>query len=316
VRALLSVIRAECFKVVRKRRVYVLAGLLWLVLPGLVLLIGRILDVNVRGSFVDEAEVVANVVQQLASPFGIARAALVAPALLSPTFYIIAIALLAGLLIGEERSNRMWKSVLTTQPLRLPVLAGKLTVAMLVLGLLLAGGFLFGVLFGSAGMLFLDTHAGGDWWGLARLYLLQWLFAAAATLFAFLMIFLTRNVSLGMVLVFFLPPLSEGLYAIYRATVRVQPLTRLNALFQALDLRATLEALPRYFFSANLYAPARQPLAELVGLFGAGPGDDLGPLTSLLRSDTTLLHSGLVMLGYGAIFLALLVWLFLRRDVD
>jgi ABC-type transport system involved in multi-copper enzyme maturation permease subunit len=317
VSAFLSVVRAELFKVLRKRRFYMLAALLWLVLPALMLLAGRLLEANVRGSFVDDAEIVANVVQQLASPFGLARAALTGPALLSPTFYIIAIALFAGALMGEEQSHRMWKSVLTSQPSRAAVLAGKLAVAMILTGLLLAGGLLAGLGLGSVGMLFLDTHSGGAWWDLARLYLLQWLFSASATLFAFLMILLTRHVSLGMVLIFFLPPLSEGLYAIFRATSRIQPLTRLNALFQALELRGTLESLPRYFFSSNLYAPARRPLTELTSLFAAAQDDDLVPFfASLLRNDVGLLHSGLVMLGYGAFFLALLTWVFLRRDVD
>ncbi|MEX2540946.1 MAG: hypothetical protein WD314_04030 [Trueperaceae bacterium] len=314
--ALAAVVRAELFKMLRKRRTYVLAALLWLLLPALVLLIGRLLEMNLRGTFVDESETVATVVRQLASPFGIARVALVGPALLSPTFYIIAVALVSGVLVGEERSHRMWKTVLTAQPNRLAVLSGKLIVAMLVLGALFAGGFLAASLFGVAGTMFLTTDLTGEWGELVRLYLLQWLFAGAATIFAFLMIFVSRNVSLGMVLVFFLPPLLEGLYSIYRTTVGVQPLTRLNAVFQALELQAAMEALPRYFFTVNLYAPARRPLTDLVRLLGGQPGSDLGPLTVLLRNDTTLLHSGLVMLGYGLLFLGALIWLFLRRDVD
>lgn len=311
-----AVVRAELFKSLRKRRVYVLAALLWLVLPALLLLLGRLLQSNLSGSFLDESDSITLLVRQLSSPYGIARAALVAPALLSPTFYIIAIALFAGMLIGEERSHNMWKTVLTAQPNRQAVLMGKLSVAMLLFGGLLAGGFLAGGLFGAVGTLFLSTDFSGDWLLLVRLFVLQWLFAGTAALFAFLLIFISRNVSLGIVLVFFLPALVEGLYSLYRATIGVQPLTRLNALFQALELRSALDALPRYFFTSNLYAPARQPLAELVRLFGGNPGNDLGPLTSLLRMDTGLLHSGLVMLGYGALFLALLAWLFSRRDID
>jgi ABC-type transport system involved in multi-copper enzyme maturation permease subunit len=311
-----GVVRAELYKASRKRRTYLLAGLLWLMLPALTLFLGRLLTTNLGGSFVDEADLVTGIVRQIASPFGIVRAALVGPALLSPTFYIIAIALYAALLIGEERGHDMWKTVLTAQPDRLTVLAGKLIVAMLLLGGLLAGGFLSGLLFGGLGTLFLDTDFSGDWLGLLRLYLLQWLFAATATLFAFLMIFVSRNLALGMVLVFFLPALLEGLYSLLRATLGVQPLTRLNAIFQALELRGALAGIPRYFFTTNLYAPAREPLAELVRQFGAEPGGDLGLLTSLLRTDVTLLHSGLVMLGYGLAFMALLVWVFLKRDVD
>lgn len=296
---------------------YVLAGLLWLLLPALMLLIGRLLQSNLSGSFVDEADLVGTLVFELASPYGIARAGLIGPSLLSPTYYIIAIALFAGFLMGEEKSHNMWKTVLTAQPNRTAVLLGKLLVAMLLLAILLAGAIVFGVIFGGIGTLFLETDFSGEWLEILRLYLLQWLYSGAAVIFAFLMIFLVRNVSLGMVMVFFLPALIEGLYSLYRATVGIRPLNRLNALFQALELQMTLDDLPRYFFTANLYAPARRPLIDIVAILG--PEDDLfttGPFTALLRTDISLMHAGLVMLGYAAVFLALLTWLFTRRDVN
>lgn len=311
-----AVVRAELFKSLRKRRIFVLAALLWLLLPALLLLLGRLLKANLGGSFIDEGDVVSTLVQELSSPFGISRAVLVAPALLSPTFYMIAVALFAGFLIGEEKSHNMWKTVLVAHPQRLGVLAGKLAVAMLLLGLLLGGGLLAGALAGAAGTLFLDTHFTGDWGGLALLFLLQWLFAAAAVAFAFLMIFLVRNVSLGIVLVFFLPALFEGLYSLWRATTGLKPLNRINAILQALELRGALEALPRYFFTSNLYAPARRPLVELSGLLGLEGAAQAGPLATLLSSEMSLAHSGLVMLGYFLLFTVILAWLFLRRDVD
>lgn len=313
---LAAVVRAELFKSLRKRRIFVLAALLWLLLPALLLLLGRLLKTNLGGSFIDEGDVVGTLIQELSSPFGVSRAVLVAPALLSPTFYMIAIALFAGFLIGEEKSHNMWKTVLVAHPQRLGVLAGKLTVAMLLLGLLLGGGLLTGALAGAVGTLFLDTHFAGDWGGLAMLFLLQWLFAAAAVAFAFLMIFLVRNVSLGIVLVFFLPALFEGLYSLWRATTGLKPLNRINAVLQALELRGALEAMPRYFFTSNLYAPARRPLVELSGLLGLEGAAEAGPLATILSSEMPLAHSGMVMLGYFLLFTLILAWLFLRRDVD
>ncbi|MEX2536871.1 MAG: ABC transporter permease [Trueperaceae bacterium] len=314
--ALAAVMQAELFKSLRKRRTYVLAGLLWLLLPALMLLLGRLMESNLGGSFVDEAELVRTLVHELASPFGIARAGLIGPSLLSPTFYIIAIALFAGFLMGEEKSHNMWKTVLVAQPKRAAILLGKLLVTMILLGALMAGALLSGLLFGTIGTLFLDTGFSGQWGELAQLYLLQWLYAGAAVSFAFLMIFMSRNVSLGMVLVFFLPALLEGLYAIYRATVGIQPLNRLNAVFQALELQVALEGLPRYFFTANLYAPSRRPLIDLLTPLGADFAADDNPLSSLLRADLSMSHSGLVMLGYATLFLLLLAWLFTRRDID
>lgn len=315
--AVVNVIRAEIFKALRKRRTFVLAGLLWILLPALTLIAGNIVHVNVGGSFVDESGIVGSGIQQLASPYGIARVGLVGPAFLSPTFYIIIIALFAALLIGEERSQNMWKTTLVAQPARLQVLAGKVVVAMIFLGVMLLGSFVFGVLFGALGTLFLPTTFAGAWGELLGLYALQWLFGLAAVLFSFLMIFLVRNQALGIVMIFFLPALLEGLYTIYRTTVGFQPLNRLNAIFQGLRLRQTLEDLPRYFFTNNLYAPSRSPVTDLVTVFGGNPADDdLGPLANILGAGITLESAAVVMLVYSAIFGSLLVWLFLRRDVQ
>jgi ABC-type transport system involved in multi-copper enzyme maturation permease subunit len=316
-----SVVAAELFKVVRKRRTYAVALLWWGLLPSLMLIAGQLLSANLAGTFVDEGGTVATVVQAVASPYGMARAALVGPAYLTPTFYIIVVALLAALLVGEERGHGMWKTVLVAQPNRLAVLAGKVIVAMLVVAGLMAGAFAASVALGAIGTTFLATTWAGDWLELARLYLLQWAFSLTAVLFAFLLVFLTRNVALGLVMVFFLPPLLEGLYSIYSLAIGFQPVNRLNVLFQTLRLRQTLEDLPRYFFTTNLYAPSRAPVNEIVAPFAAldgSPGAGGGPETfaTILGAGVTLPHAGLVMGGYALVFAALLVWRFLRHDVD
>lgn len=316
--ALGSVIRAELFKAVRKRRTYILAALWWVLLPALLLIVGRVVQVNVSGSFVEENVPVRDLVQLIAAPFGISRLALTLPALVSPSFYIIVISLLAALFIGEERSQNMWKTVLVAQPKRLAVLAGKFVVAMLILGVYLLGAYLSGLVFGAVGTLFLPTDFGGDWLGLASLYGLQWLYAVGGMSFAFLMIWLLRNQALGLVSVFFLPALLEGIYTVYATVVGFQPLNRLNAIFQALRLRQTLEDLPRYFFTSNLYAPARQPVRDLLALLGetpSGANSDFGPFANILGSGITLEQAALVMAGYALAFGAILVWSFLRRDV-
>src|SRR5690606_35018537 len=51
---LLNVIAAETFKVLRKRRLYILAALYWVVLPVLALIVGRLLATNLRDSFANE----------------------------------------------------------------------------------------------------------------------------------------------------------------------------------------------------------------------------------------------------------------------
>jgi ABC-type transport system involved in multi-copper enzyme maturation permease subunit len=318
VSAFLNVVQAELFKAVRKRRTYVLAALWWVLLPALILIVARVIQVNVSGSFVEENVSVQSILQLIGSPFGVARLGLVLPALSGPTFYVIVVALLAALFIGEERSQNMWKTTLVAQPSRLAVLSGKFAVAMLLFGVYLLGAFVSGALFGALGMLFLPTTFAGDWAALLGLYGLQWLYAAAATAFAFLMIWLLRNQALGLVSIFFLPALLEGLYTLYATTVGFQPLNRLNAIFQALRLQQTLEDLPRYFFTSNLYAPARAPLREIATAFGevpTGPNSDLGPFANLFGAGITLEHAALVMAVYTLLFGAILTWSFLRRDV-
>lgn len=317
-RALLNVIQAEWFKVVRKRRTYIL-GILWLVLlPVLALIIGQVVLTTLSTEFAQEASPVAisDIVQAIASAYGIARLHLVLPALLSPPFYIIVMSLLAALFIGEERSQNMWKTTLVAQPSRLAVLTGKFIVAMLVYGIFLFGGYLLSFVYGAIGSLFLPTTFAGAWLSLLGLYALQWLYGIAGMAFAFLMIWLLRNTALGIISIFFVPALLEGLYSIYATVVGFQPLNRLNVIFQALRLRQTLENLPRYFFTNNLYAPARAPLNEVIRIFGGNPAtDDLGPLTNLLGTGITLQHAGLVMAGYALVFGTILVISFLRRDV-
>ncbi len=312
-----NVVRAEMFKSLRKRRVYVLGFLWWVLLPALTVLVGYIVRTNLGDSFLDDGGTVAEAVQQIASPFGVARIALTGPAFLSPTFYIIVVALVAALLIGEERSQNMWKSVLVAQPARLAVLWGKIAVAWILLGVLLAGALASGALFGAIGTLFLPTDGSGAWGSLVGLAAQQWFHGLAAILFAFLMIFLVRNIALGIVMVFFIPPLLEGLYTVYRATVGFQPLTRFNAFFQGLRLRETLENLPYYFFTTNLYFPARRPVTQILDAFG-GSASDLQdtPFADLIGGSVTLPSSAWVMGGYAIAFAAFLTLLFLRRDVD
>ena len=315
--AFVNVVRAELFKVRRKRRTFVVAGLWWVLLPVLALVVGRVLLDNL-GAIANDLGGMAPLLQEFASPFGIARLGLVGPAYVSPTFYVIVVALFAALLVGEERTHAMWKTVLVVQPDRFAVLAGKFVVAMIVVGLLLGGALVAGTLFGALGMAFLPTDFSGDWAGLIRLYAVQWAFASALVALAFLFVHVARNVALGIVMVFFLPALLEGLYTVYAAVVGFQPINRFNAFLQTIRMRQLLEDLPTYFDTAHVYAPARQPGRDLLAAFGAtagGDGVDFD-LGGLLGTGITLDHAAWVVAGYRVALLALFAWRFLRADVD
>ncbi len=310
----LNTVRAEIFKLRHKRRSYVMAGFLWLLLPALLLLIGWILETRVAGTFIDEGLTVNEVVQNIASPIAIARNSLLIMGNLSPSLLIIIVALTAALLVGEERSQNMWKTVLTAQPNRVAVLSGKLTAVMLFLGVLLVGSFVWSLVFGFVGTLFLPTTFGSGWLGLFGLYALQWAFAFTATLFAFLMVWLLRSLPLGIVSIFFLPAVLEGGYTFYRTAVGFDRLNRFNALLEGLQLTNTLQNLPRYFFSTNLYAPSREPISALATVFGAQlDAADMGPLSNLFVVD--LGRATLVMAVYALVFGVILFWSFTRSDV-
>lgn len=319
--ALLNVINAELFKTLRKRRVYVLSALQWFLLPIIILIVGYVIQINVTDTFVDEGGIATSAVQEVASPFGIARLSLflpAAPAVVFLPFYIIIIALLAALLIGEERSQNMWKTTLVAQPNRLAVLFGKFFVAFIIFGIVMLGSLVFSVVLGGIGTLFLETTFAGDWGQLVLLYVLQWLFGSAAIFFAFLMFWLIRNIALAMVSIFFLPSLLEALYSLVRTALSFERLTQLNALFQTLRLRRSFEELPRYFFTNNLYSPARRPLNDIVTTLGGNTtnNNDASEFFNNLLSNFSLAHSARVMAVYAVVLGGLMVWRFLRRDVS
>lgn len=316
---LVHVVRAEAFKVAKKRRIYVLAALYWLLLPVLALIIGRILHTNLSTSFANEVGSIDQLLQALFSPFGLTTVSLLAPSFVSPTLYMVAIVLLAALLIGDEKSQNMWKTVLVVQPNRVAVMSGKIIVAMGALLVLMAGAFVSSLLFGTLGTSFLPTSFQGDWARLAGLYLLQWLFLLAPVVLSFLLVFLVKSGVLGVVMVLFLPGLIEGLYTILNSLLQLQPLNRINAIFQALRIQQAWTEAPRYFFTANLYTPARSPGSELVSTVigeGVAPTGDMGPLQGLLGLGLGIPHSAAVITGYTLVFGALLFWVFLRRDID
>lgn len=316
-RAVLLTVRAEWFRVWRKKRLYLLAGLYWLLLPALALLIARAVNANLRGAFADQGGGAEALLQALASPFGLARVMLTAPALMSPSFYLICVTLIAAVLIGDERSHGMWKNVLVVQPSRWAVLTGKALTAMLCLGVLLLGACLAGALFGLLGGSLLSVSAtGGEWGALIPLYLAQWAFLVTPVLLAFLLIFLVRSGVMGVVLVLFLPSLLEGVYSLINLLLALRPFNAINALLQALKLRSVWDALPRYFLTTNLYAPARSSARSALGALGGDAALGAGGMEQLLGSPMGLPHAAAVTSVYAALFALLLYWLFAGRDVE
>ena len=51
--AVINVMKAELLKIVSKRRTYILAGLYWVLMPIVLLLVGRVVLINLGGSFLE-----------------------------------------------------------------------------------------------------------------------------------------------------------------------------------------------------------------------------------------------------------------------
>lgn len=97
--------------------------------------------------------------------------------------------------------------------------------------------------------------------------------------------------------------------------LELRPLNQLNVIFQALRLKGVWEAIPRYFFTSNLYAPARKPVDDLLRAIG-GDALSTGAFGNLLSIGVKPLHAAGVMAVYALLFGALLYFVFLRRDID
>ncbi len=310
---LFNVIRAELFKATRKRRVYVFASLAWIVPAVILLLIAYVAHTRI---VLDDGGATQEIVKFLAAPLTIAHVNLYL--LINFVFFlVIVIALLSALFIGEERNQKMWKTVLVAEPNRFTVLLGKVITAMLLLFFLFLGCLLSGVIFGFLGTLFLPTEFSGNWLPLIKLYGLQWSFTLTMLLFGFLMVWWLRNNALAIVAIILLPRIVEGFYSIYALVAEFgQVNNRFTAFLEALQLRNTLENLPKYFLTSNFSAPSREVVRTVEGFgeldFFSEMGGE-GPFTNMFAIDLT--RSAMVMGVYAAIFGILLFWSFRRRDV-
>lgn len=318
--AIVQVIRAELFKSFKKKRLYVFSFLWWILLPVLSLIIALVVHAN-AGSMLDEGETLTEVVNQISSITAIARNGLFMSSLPFFPMFLIFVVLIAALLIGEERRFNMWKTVLTTQPSRWQVMTGKILAGMLLLGIIVFGAYLSACFFGWLSTLFVPTTLPTAAVLLEYLgyFALQWAFGLAAMLFAFLMIWVLRNQVMGIISVFFLPALVQGLYSIYALSANLDPATnQFAAMIEAMQLRRTLERLPRYFFDTNLYAPAREPLTSDVanGVEDITPSDLEGLGLDNIFQMPTLPEASLTIAIYAAVFGVLLYTSFSRRDIS
>ncbi len=306
---MLEMISAEWFKAFKKKRFWVLVILFGVIAPVIQLVVAGFVSRQTSGTILDATDAISKAISEVASPYSLVRNAIggVLPLMLLPLAAVVGI-----FLIGEERTFKMWKTILIANPDRMRVLASKFITGMLILGAIILAGIGGGLLFGTIAIPFgLASGFAGDWGNLFAVLILQWLVLAAPLALGFLISWVFSSPALAVIGVVVLPNLLEG---IIQASVlftlnRVSPL---NAAFQADRLRETLEQWQRFFFTPNLNLGQR-----LIGesLQNAGLGEFI-PNNVLPTLDWTKIWWSVGAAGvYALVFAAIMIWSFRTRDI-
>jgi ABC-type transport system involved in multi-copper enzyme maturation permease subunit len=308
---MLEMIGAEWFKAFRKKRFWVLLILFGIIAPLIQLVTAGFVSSRVTGTVADAVgnDTVAKAISEIASPYSLVRNAIggLLPLMLLPLAAIVGI-----FLVGEERTFKMWKTILVANPDRMRVLASKFISGMMILGAVIVAGIVGGLVFGTIAIpLGLATSFAGNWGDFFLIALLQWLVLAAPLALGFLISWLFASPALAVVGVVVLPALLEGI-ATAMVALQLNRVSALNAAFQAERLRETLEQWQRFFFTPNLNLGQR-----LIGqsLQNAGFGDILpSNIVPSIEWDKIWWSVGVACV-YALVFAAIMVWSFRTRDI-
>ncbi len=306
---MIEMISAEWFKAFRKKRFWVLFILFGIIAPLIQLVTAGFVSSRVSGTVVDTGDAVAKAISEIASPYSLARNGIggLLPLMLLPLAAVVGI-----FLVGEERTFKMWKTILVANPDRMRVLASKFITGMLILGTIIVAGIGGGIVFGTIAIpLGYASSFAGDWGNFFLVAFLQWVVLAAPLALGFLISWLFASPALAVIGVVVLPALIEGILTASIA-LQLNRVSPLNAAFQADRLRETLEQWQRFFFTPNLNLGQR-----LIGqsLQNAGLGDFL-PSNALPALDWDKIWWSVgVASVYALVFAAVMVWSFKTRDI-
>lgn len=290
---------AELFRVVRRRRVWIILAILGLVVPAITLAVAKFVDTRVGGTFIDADGMVTRTVDAFTGPFGLASNNLLG---VWAVIYLVLPLVAANLLIAEDRGLKTWKVILPAQPNRARVLAGKFIAAFALVALWFVGGGAIAALVGLfSGPLLGLPGAGGDWADLAARYGAQLLLLTGPLLLGFMVSWFIVSPALAVATALIGPGILEGL-AVLIATTFLQPVNIFNVAVQALELQRRIQSMQEWFFTVNASLGART----------AGQGMFMPGVTE--ASWEAIGHSLLVMALYSAAFAVPLVASFLRRD--
>lgn len=306
-RALAAMTAAELRKALHKKRFIVLGLFFLLIAPGAQVLSAFFLNSRLGGSILDPQGLVGLGVQQIATPYNLARNNL---GVALPGLTLVLCAIVGSFFLSEDRGYRMFKVNLTLGQPRARVLAAKFLAGMLILGAIAFAGLLGSLVVGGlGGLLGLAVTFGGDWVSLVGVYALQWLVMAAPLGLAFLLASLIASPAITVIGVVVLPALLENLL---RAGVLAQAnrVSMLNAPFQASRIQDNLAGLQPYLLTPNLNLGGAYLGQQVTGFIRAAGVSAAGFDWALIGQQA------ITCAVYAVIFLALTVLGFTRRDVN
>ena len=265
-----EMIKAELTKALRKKRFWVLFAIVALIAPLIQVVSAGIFSGRVSSNLAANSTVV-QALSEIASPYSLARNHI--GGTMQALLYVLA-AIVAVFFIGEDRTYKMWKTILVAQPDRMKVLIAKFISGMLLMLVMMLGGLLGALIFGSLGVAlgYASTFA-GDWGNLLSIAALQWLVLAAPLALGFLVSWLTVSPALAVVGVVVIPTIAETIVtALLALTVgRITPLT---AALEAQRIQQTIENVRHYFFTPNVGIGARL-IGDAIKNLGLGGSSNL-----------------------------------------
>jgi ABC-type transport system involved in multi-copper enzyme maturation permease subunit len=142
---MLEMIKAELVKALRKKRFWLLFAIIAVIVPLVQVISAGFLSGRVSSALAESATV-TRAISEIASPYSLARNHV--GGTLQALLYVLA-AIVAVFIVGEDRTYKMWKTILVAQPNRLRVLSAKFLSGMLILLIMIVGGLIGALLFGS-----------------------------------------------------------------------------------------------------------------------------------------------------------------------
>jgi ABC-type transport system involved in multi-copper enzyme maturation permease subunit len=307
VASMLEMIKAELVKALHKKRFWLLFAIIAVIVPMVQVISAGFLSGRVSSALAESATV-TRAISEIASPYSLARNHV--GGTLQALLYVLA-AIVAVFIVGEDRTYKMWKTILVAQPNRLRVLTAKFLSGMLILLIMIVGGLIGALLFGSISIaLGYATTFAGDWGNLIGITALQWLVLAAPLALGFLISWLTVSPAIAVIGVIFMPAILETIVTALMA-LTVNRITPLTAAFEAQRIQQNIETMRHYFFTPNVGIGSRLLGDTIKGLNLGGSSDTMIPVMDWNQ----IWASAGVATVYFAIFAGLLVWNFTTRDV-